>query len=265
MARTWNEPRTTSAAKIAPTSGSLGTGVKSVQRSALKKTVTLFNDISDLIDTGEPVPYENVKTSCAPLVTAICSGTFKEMLKGVRGHDNYSYVHSLRVATFLSLFGHTIGIRGDDLATLSTGGLLHDVGKMSIPHDVLNKPGKLSDEEWHVMRSHVTNTVEYLEANPEIPKGVITIASQHHEKLDGTGYPNGIKGKDLNELARMASIVDIFSALTDRRIYKEPMAPEKAMMIMSEMTDELDQAFLALFREMLLDAASGIDDDHIAA
>jgi putative nucleotidyltransferase with HDIG domain len=170
--------------------------------------------------------------------------------------DNYSYVHSLRVATFLSLFGNVLSIKGDDLMTLSSGGLLHDVGKMYIPHEVLNKPGKLTEEEFATMKSHVIHSIEFLNKSPELPKGVIIIAGQHHEKLDGTGYPLGLKGAELNELARMASIIDIFSAITDRRVYKEPVPPDQALKIMGNMKDHLDQNFLAAFREMLLDGAS---------
>lgn len=230
--------------------------IEPVQKAALQNTVATFNHISDLIDEGQPVPYEEVKQSCAPLVDAVGRNEFKEILKGVRGHDNYSYVHSLRVATLLSLFGHTIGIRGDDMLTLATGGLLHDVGKMSIPHEVLNKAGRLAGAEWEVMKSHVSKTVSFLHLNPDLPRRVVTIAEQHHEKLDGTGYPNGIKGKSLNELARMASIVDIFGALTDRRVYKPPMPPEKALEIMETMKNEIDQHLLVMFRDMLMDAAS---------
>ncbi len=231
-----------------------------VQKSVLKQTVAMFNNISDMIDGGEALPYGDVKESCTPLVEAVTSNQFKGILSGVRGHDNYSYVHSLRVATFLSLFGHTIGIRGDTLLTLASGGLVHDVGKMSIPHDVLNKPGRLVGDEWATMQSHVARTLEFLQRNPNIPKGVMTIAAQHHEKLDGTGYPKGLKGGELNELARMASIVDVFGALTDRRVYKEPMSPEAALDIMAGMRDALDMHLLIMFREMLLDAASGLGE-----
>ena len=235
--------------------------IEPVQRKALKETVSTFNSIADMIDEGAPLPYQGVKDSCEPLVKAVQENRFKDILKGVRGHDNYSYVHSLRVATLLSLFGHTIGIRGDDLLTLSTGGLVHDVGKMTIPYEILNKPGKLVGDDWAIMKSHVTRTMEFLENSPEMPRGALTIAGQHHEKMNGTGYPNGLKGGELNELARMASIVDVFGALTDRRVYKEPMPPEKALKLMSGMKDELDQQLLTLFHEMLLSAASGLDED----
>jgi len=234
--------------------------IEPVQKAALQNTVDAFNKIAELIETGEPIPYKNVKASCEPLNQAVRSGNYKDILKGVRGHDNYSYVHSLRVATLLSLFGNTIGIKGEDLMTLSAGGLLHDVGKMDIPNEVLNKPGKLSEEEFGVMKSHVTHTSNHLAKALDIPKGAIIIAEQHHEKIDGTGYPKGLKGSQLNELARMSAIVDVFSALTDRRVYKPPMPPEKAMEIMTGMKDGLDQNLLALFRGMLMEAAQGTWD-----
>ncbi len=236
------------------------TEIEPVQQAALQNTVSAFNHIAELIESGEPIPYNQIKASCEPLTRAVSDGNYKDILKGVRGHDNYSYVHSLRVATLLSLFGHTIGIKGEDLMTLSTGGLLHDVGKMDIPNEVLNKPGKLTDEEFVMMKSHVTHTSNHLRSALDIPKGAIIIAEQHHEKIDGTGYPHGLKGSQLNELARMSAIVDIFSALTDRRVYKPPMPPEKAMEIMVGMKDGLDQNLLALFRGMLLEAAQGTWD-----
>ena len=226
-------------------------------RICLRRTVDLYNGISDLIDKGEPISYGEVKDACEPLLAVVRSNDYKSMLAGVRDHDNYSYVHSLRVATLLTLFGHTIGLAEEELMVLATGGLMHDVGKMQISHEVLNKPGALSSEELTVMRSHVTRSVEYLNACPDLPKGVALVAGQHHEKLDGTGYPLGLKGAQINQLARMASIVDVFSALTDRRIYKPPMAPEEALTLMSEqMGAHLDQALLGQFRAMLLAAAS---------
>jgi putative nucleotidyltransferase with HDIG domain len=226
-----------------------------LEQRALKGTVEVFNNISDVIANGEPLPFGVISDACEPLVEAVRKNEFKAILNGVKDHDNYSYAHSLRVATLLSLFGLAAGLKGDDHLVLSSGGLLHDIGKMAISHDILNKPGRLDDAEFAVMKSHVGETVKYLVASPEIPKPVITIAEQHHEKLNGLGYPNGLKGPQLNELARMAAIVDVFSALTDRRVYKAPMEAEKALGIMvDEMGAHLDQTFLKLFRNMLLDA-----------
>lgn len=231
-----------------------------IQKAALTNTLESFNSIADMIAEGKPVEFQEMKESCAYLSDAIEQGSFKEILKGVKGHDNYTYVHSLRVAVFLSLFGDHIGMNKDEVNLLASGGLLHDVGKMYIPHDVLNKPGRLDDQEMTVMRSHVNHSIDFLDQSLDIPKGVKIIAAQHHEKLDGSGYPFGIEGKKLSELARMSAIVDIFSALTDRRVYKPPMSPEKAISIMEEMEGHIDMHFLKSFKELLLDATS--DDEE---
>ena len=228
-----------------------------LQREALKGTINVFNDISDVIDQGQPIAYATVSGACRSLVEAVNRNDFKTILHGVRDHDNYSYVHSLRVATLLCTFGHTIGLPKSDELLLASGGLLHDVGKMSIPHEVLNKPGQLTDAEWQVMKSHVSHSVNYLRRQHDIPHAIITIAEQHHEKLDGSGYPNGLAGGQLNELARMASIVDVFSALTDRRVYKPPIAIESVLAIMThEMAHHLDGHLLHMFGEMLLDTVA---------
>ncbi len=105
------------------------------------------------------------------------------------------------------------------------------------------------------MKSHVAASVTVLDGNDSVPKGARIIVEQHHEKLDGGGYPRGLKGAELNELARMAAIVDVFCALTDRRVYKPAMAADKALDIMvKDMGRHLDQHFLKLFKGMMLDA-----------
>ena len=224
------------------------------QQTALKQSAGVFKDLSDVIITGESMSFHDVKDNCQSLVDVVESNNFKDILDGVKNHDDYTYAHSMRVATLLTLLGHAAGFKNDDQLIMSSGGLLHDVGKMMIPHNILNKPGKLTEEEFEIMKSHVPETMEYLERTGNIPKGVKIIAEQHHEKIDGTGYPNGLKGKELNELARMAAIVDVFSALTDRRVYKDPMEAPKAFSILEEMTNHLDQHYVKMFRTVLIDA-----------
>ena len=227
-----------------------------IPRRALTDTLELFNGLANVIGSGEPIRYEAVSDACGLLVEAVANNDFRAMLNGVRDHDNYSYAHSLRVATYLALFGYNLGLPKDEQILLASGGLLHDVGKMSIPHEVLNKAGRLNAAELKVMKGHVTASVDYLKGCPDLPKGIITIAAQHHEKLDGTGYPHGLAGSRLNRLARMASIIDVFSALTDRRVYKEPMEAEAALNLMRNgMGSHLDIQLLGLFRQMLLDAS----------
>ncbi len=224
-----------------------------LQRNALKKTASVFHDIENVLITGENISFNDVKNNCKSLIDVVESNNFDEILEGIKNHDNYTYAHSMRVATLLTLLGHAAGFKHDDQLIMSSGGLLHDVGKMMIPHNILNKPGKLTEEEFEIMKTHVPETMEYLKRSDDIPQGVLIIAEQHHEKIDGTGYPHGLKGAQLNELARMAAIVDVFSALTDRRVYKPAMETSKAYAILEDMTDHLDQHYVKMFKNILVD------------
>ncbi|MGE5503718.1 MAG: HD-GYP domain-containing protein [Actinomycetota bacterium] len=227
-------------------------------QKALRETLAAFNGISDLIEKGEPLSYDSLRDSCQPLLSSVAESSYRELLQAVRGHDNYSFVHSLRVATVLALFGYTIGLKDEALMILATGGLVHDIGKMSIPFEILNKPGELKPDERRLMQGHVGATVLYLKKHSDVPRGVATIAGQHHERLDGSGYPRKLVANQLNDLARMAGIVDVFVALTDRRPYRAPLTPAAALAVMGdEMGTQLDQRLLKLFREMLLDSAGG--------
>jgi HD-GYP domain-containing protein (c-di-GMP phosphodiesterase class II) len=214
----------------------------------LSMTVKEYQGISDAIAKGEPIDCTEAAESCKPLRLAVESGHHHELLQAVQGHHDYTYVHSMRVATLLTLFGHGLGMKGDELLILSTGGLIHDVGKLVTPEEILSKPGKLSDEEWVIMRDHVTRSSELLANASDVTKGAMIITEQHHEKIDGSGYPLGLKGGQLNELARMSAIVDIFGALTDKRSYKPAFPQEKAFSILKEMDKQIDQKLLNTFR-----------------
>lgn len=226
-----------------------------LQAAVLKETVSIFRDSYNSVREGLPLPIANIEKSCEPMIEAVSGNQFGGILRGVRDHDDYTYVHSLRVSIHLSLLGHAMGIRGRDLKTLAVGGLMHDIGKARVPLEVLNKPARLTDQEWPKMKAHVLHSKKIIERTPDISRGIKAIALQHHEKLNGAGYPYGIKGAELNDLARMASIVDIYGALTDRRAYKPAFSVEKAMPIMLSMKDELDQGLVKLFANLLMDAA----------
>jgi HD-GYP domain-containing protein (c-di-GMP phosphodiesterase class II) len=222
----------------------------------LRKSIDTFNHITELIEVGEPLVYDRVVDVCAPLVDAVTGSQYKPLLNALQRHDNAHYVHSLRVATLLSLFGHSIGLKDDALLILATGGLLHDLGKTLEGLNIVNEPRRLTAQELKKVHWHVTSTLDYLEHHTDVPKGVRTIALLHHERLDGSGYPNGIKGAKLNDLARMAAIVDVYSALTERRSYRPALMAKDAFALMStEMHASLDQRLLGIFRDLLENGA----------
>ena len=227
-----------------------------IQKTVLKETVSIFQDCFQGVQGDQPVPVAHIESSCSPLVEAVESDQVTGLLSAVQAHDDYTYVHSLRVAIYLSLLGHHVGMKGDELLTLSSGGLMHDLGKSRVPHDILNKPARLDEDEFVIMKTHVTHTKDIFDQSTDITKGAQIIALQHHEKLDGTGYPLGLKGSELNILARMSSIVDIYGALTDRRVYKPAMPAEKAISIMEGMSNELDMVLLDSFKEFLMESTN---------
>lgn len=224
------------------------------EQTALKEILGAIKILAGSFQTGEAISADELKSACAPVVELIYENRTKSVLDAVRDHDNYTFAHSFSVGTMLAMFGCALDLNDGAQILLATGGLVHDVGKMAIPLDILNKPGKLTPDEWTVLKGHVSTAKGFLDTHCALPQTVRVIAEQHHEKLDGSGYPRGISGRDLNELARMAAIVDVYCALTDRRAYKVEMLPEKALDLMAkEMTGQLDSWFLARFREMILD------------
>lgn len=222
------------------------------ERTALAQSLRSFTTVADAIRDGKPIDFADVAGGAGALVAAVSDGQIGGMLAAVRAHDDYTFAHCLRVAVLLISFGQGIGMSENERGLLAAGGLLHDLGKIDIPPAILNKPGRLDGDEWRIMRGHVPRTLALLDRAAGIPRAVRQIAAQHHEKLDGSGYPAGLAGTALDELSRMAAIIDIFGALTDRRVYKAPMPPEDAIRIMGDMGGGLDQALLKRFRDLLI-------------
>ncbi len=226
--------------------------IEPVQQAALKRSIGFYNSIADAIMSGEIIDYADAIDCCEPLVEAVKKKNYQDILKTMREHDNLTYVHCMRTATFLCAFGQYIGITGHDLETLTIGGFLLDVGKNYIPKELLNKAEPLDDQEFATIKEHVDYGINFLNKIDDLPKGVAIIAEQHHEKIDGSGYPHGLKGAQFHSLARMAAIVDVFCALTDRRVYKKPMTSIMAMATMAQMEGHLDRQLLVHFGEMLM-------------
>ena len=220
------------------------------ERLALKSSLQIFNNITDLIEQNAPLQYDNIKNACVPLIRSVNTENYKTILENIKDYDDYTFSHSLKVATLLSLFGYNMKLNENEQLLVSCGGLLHDVGKLSIDKKILNKPGKLSSEEYEIMKEHVNLSVKILRQS-NTPDGIIKIAAEHHERIDGTGYPNKIK--KLDELSKMAAIIDIYSALTDRRTYKVALTQEQTFHIMEvEMENHFDWFLYKEFKAMIL-------------
>jgi HD-GYP domain-containing protein (c-di-GMP phosphodiesterase class II) len=167
----------------------------------------------------------------------------------IREKNEYLLEHSVAVAVYLTIFAHHLKISKELVQQLSVGAFLHDIGKIKIPDHVLNKPGKLTDDEFSIMKTHANHSIDIIKKTPGISKISLEVAALHHEKLNGEGYPFQVKGEDISQYGRMIAICDIFDALTANRVYKEGFTHNKAFSILRQLakSNHLDSALVDQF------------------
>lgn len=163
--------------------------------------------------------------------------------------DEYTFKHSVDVATMAMVVGRQYGLNDKQVYELGVSGLLHDVGKSKIPNEVLNKPGRLTDEEFAIMKQHSLYGYRILQEKEDINDNIRYGVLQHHEKINGNGYPLGVPDEKITTYARILSVVDIYDALVTERPYKKAFSKRDAVEMIMSMTDELDinavKSFLA--------------------
>jgi len=190
--------------------------------------------------------------SLMPLVQEISDSVIRSpgaivSLARLKTQDDYSYMHSVAVCALMVALGRELGFDEEQCRTAGTAGLLHDVGKALMPLDILNKPGKLTDQEFDVMRSHPVRGHELLlEARGAVPEAM-EVCLHHHERFDGGGYPHKLPNDKLNQLVRMGSICDVYDAITSNRPYKDGWDPADAIGKMAGWKGQFDPLVFATF------------------
>lgn len=170
-------------------------------------------------------------------------------LARLKSADDYTYMHSVAVCALMVALGRQVGLEGERLRTAGMAGLMHDIGKARIPLSVLNKPGKLTDEEFGIIRGHSEHGHRMLLACGGVDDEVLDACLHHHEKMDGSGYPHRLAGEDIGLIARMTAICDVYDAITSNRPYKRGWDPAESLRRMAEWTNghfdaRLFQAFV---------------------
>ncbi|WP_445679834.1 HD domain-containing phosphohydrolase [Radicibacter daui] len=226
--------------------------LSATQQELLATTLRLFYSLKP--GEGGMLDLADLQHGAALLVDACANGDIAGLLNALRLHDDYTWVHSVRVAAQMVMFGRQAGLNDADLARLAEAGLVHDIGKLKLSPSLLNKQGTLTAGERAAMESHVSHGVRLLEAIRGVSIEAINVTARHHERLDGSGYPFGLKGAEIDEASLLGATCDIYIALTDRRCHKPMLTKEQAIVRMREMSasGQLDGKLVERLAEVAL-------------
>ena len=191
----------------------------------------VFGDVA----SGQLPRMEDVRAVVSELVDSVMRNPDAQMcLTQLKNRDEYTAQHSVNVCVLSLAFGRHLGMSRADLNLLGTGALLHDIGKLKTPLEILNKPGRLTDEEFRHMKEHPAHGRALLSQIADMPPEAIDVAFGHHERLEGHGYPRGLKAEEISVWSKMVAIVDVYDAITSDRVYHDGMAPTEALTRMYE-------------------------------
>ncbi len=201
----------------------------SIHNTARQLTRSFMDDVR----LGQGINIQEVKASVSECVSSILRNPDSMMwLSKIRKKDDYTAEHSLNVGILAITFGRHLGASEEDLNKLGFAGMLHDVGKMRTPNEVLNKEGKLTEAEFKTMQDHATHGRDILMNHKNIYHGAVDVAYSHHESLDGSGYPRKIKASGITDFTRIITLCDVYDAITSDRVYKTGQSSLEALKIL---------------------------------
>ncbi|WAC75230.1 HD-GYP domain-containing protein [Roseateles sp. SL47] len=215
-----------------------------VVNKSKQAVMSLFNEAR----LGKAVDAEQ----CLPLVEEVASSVVRNpsaliSLARLKTKDDYTYMHSVAVCALMVSLSRQLDL--DEATTREAGlaGLLHDVGKMAMPLDVLNKPGALTDAEFAIMKAHPTRGYEMLRDGSSVPPSALDVALHHHEKMDGSGYPAKLAGENITLMSRMGAVCDVYDAITSVRPYKNAWDPASSLARMAQWNGHFDPRIFQAF------------------
>lgn len=215
-----------------------------------QRALSILTATMERVSKDKTFPIDPVTRVASDIVEELISHSDVTIhLTGIAIYDDCTLAHSLNCSIYTALLARCCGFSIPQIKTITCGALLHDIGKIEIDKVVLNKPGRLTPEEFEIMKHHPALGFNILaKKRLEISSLVAHMAWQHHEKIDGTGYPRGLKGNEILSYARLLSITDVFEAITGNRPYRKAMKPEDAYnIIRAGLGTSFDQEYGELF------------------
>ena len=214
-------------------------------REALRATSELLDRIYDDIASGRELSVEYVEQVVRPLVASVLRSSDAFLfLEGMRKHDNYTYSHAIGCGALAAAFGRHLGLPEDTILSLATGGLLMDIGKTRLPEEILRRPGSLRLKEIEVVRAHVAHSLDIVKSGGINDPDVLDVVRTHHERFDGSGYPDHLTGNTIPMAGRMLAIIDAYDAMCSVRPYRAAVSRHKALQEIYRGRDTLYQAEL---------------------
>ena len=220
------------------------------EKTRIKAISTVFNTFQSIEENGTLDVSSLEKVADSIVFDLFDNHENLVQLTDIRMHDAYTFAHSVNVAVLSAMMGMLCHLSKEDLSLITLGGLLHDLGKITVQAEILNKNRSLTENEFDIIRQHPTNGARRIVKMHNLPKPSIlaAIASQHHEHIDGTGYPRGIKGDEIHRFAKITAIADVYDALTSERPYKKAYMPNIAYNIMHNINKgQFDRKLLDTF------------------
>jgi HD-GYP domain-containing protein (c-di-GMP phosphodiesterase class II) len=229
----------------------LGSFEHEIQRAEViyRQTSQFVSETMQRVSLGETVDTKLAKAAVAECVSSILQSpdAFLWLIQ-LKNRDEYTAQHSLNVSVLSIVLGRHINLSNASLQNVGLCGLMHDMGKMLIPDQILNKPGKLDADEMEIMRTHTTQGYELLRSSDNMYPGAIKTALLHHEMLNGKGYPNRLNHRDIPLFARIVTIADIYDAMTSDRVYQKGRTHLEATSILADMSgDNLEERLVTKF------------------
>lgn len=223
-----------------------------------QKAKIVYEKATETIDAmfKNPESLENVKSAQdivhSTLEMILNDDSAVESLMKITAHDYYTHTHSLNVSIYTLSLGAFLGITGKDLETLGMAAVLHDLGKSKIDYEIINKNGKLTNEEFDQMKRHPALGHEIALNLGVDDERVLSGIRHHHEKIQGGGYPDNLQGDQISYFARIIGVCDVFDALSTKRSYKDPMSSFESLLLMKQqMSEHLDMDIVNAFIKML--------------
>lgn len=210
-----------------------------IARKVHKRSRSYIDRALEDVRLGNAVDTDAAKDLVSEIANSITRSPHALMwLTNMKERDEYTSIHCMNVCVMAVTFGRTLGMDKADLEILGLGGLLHDLGKMRVPAEILNKPSRLTFEEFEVMKTHPMQGYKMLKEQADLPEEVLDIVKHHHERRNGKGYPSRLGGEMINLKTKIIAIVDVYDAITSDRCYHDAISPYDALKNMYEWVNE---------------------------